>query len=327
MSASARTALLSLALAVVSWLSAPPAHADAAKRLILKDGSYQSVVKYEIKGERVRYLSAERFEWEEVPKSLVDWPATEKWEKEGAPVNAEEVKEASEEMEALRREDEARSPTVAPGLRLPSQGGVFLLDDFHGRKELAEIGQSGGEINKQMGRNILHAALNPFSGSKQSIELKGTRAQVQAHETTPVLYLSVDTETDAAATARTGDPAQPAPAQRFRIVKLEKKKDSRVVGNLKIAITGSVKQEQSFVDAAVTQMPGGWMKVAPAGPLTPGEYALVEMLGPKEINLYVWDFGVDPSAPANATAWKPAPVQDPESGTQEKPVLLGRPPK
>src|SRR5215469_7237327 len=58
--------------------AAPAAEAPRANhRLILKDGSYQIVRKYEVVGDRVRYISLERSgEWEELPYDLVDRNAT-----------------------------------------------------------------------------------------------------------------------------------------------------------------------------------------------------------------------------------------------------------
>src|SRR5689334_2872531 len=53
-------------------------------RLILKDGGYQLVRQYKLAGDRVKYLSLERGEWEEMPADLVDWDATAKWERDHA---------------------------------------------------------------------------------------------------------------------------------------------------------------------------------------------------------------------------------------------------
>ena len=56
----------------------------ANHRLILKDGGFQPVRQYQVVGDRVRYLSQDRGEWEEMPADLVDWEATRKWERDHA---------------------------------------------------------------------------------------------------------------------------------------------------------------------------------------------------------------------------------------------------
>jgi len=298
--------------------SAAPASAQAlAHRLILKDGSYQSITKYEIHGERVRYFSAERGEWEEVPKSFVDWVATEKYEQDrlhGEP--APEAVALDKELEAEQKAEEARSPEVAPGLRLPSEGGVYLLDTFQNQPQLDELQQSGGELKRNMKKNILRAAINPLASAKQTIELPSEHAQIQAHTDVPSVYINIDSGTDATG-ATPGAKAEPPPlppSERFKILRGELKSGKRIVGGIKVAPYGKVKAEEQFVPTTVTALSGGWVMISPKEPLPNGEYALAEMLGKEGMNLYVWDFGVNPSAAANPFAWKPD-----TKATQQKP--------
>jgi hypothetical protein len=333
-----RPSSLALPLALVALLLSIPTFAPAQNstvhRLILKDGSYQLVDKYEVKGDRVRYYSSEREDWEELPNSLVDWPATEKYEKDrAANVSVPEAVQLDKELEEENRRQEALLPQVAPGLRLPENSGVFLLDNFQGEPQLVEVQQTAGDINRDTKGNIFRGAVNPIAGQKQAIELDGAHAKIQAHVDVPSLYINIDDSPEHAeqpqqSAAHSDSRQQPQQAQqpqqpeqaivpfnRFRIIRTEVKGSKRILGNVKRQVTGKVSEEQHLVKTTITRVAGGWLKLTPTEALTPGEYALVEMEGQGGMNLYVWDFGVNPKAPDNPNPWKPetkSPTEPPK---------------
>jgi hypothetical protein len=317
-------------LAALTFLAAALVLAQSlAKRLILKDGSYQAVTKWEVQGDRVHYYSAERSEWEDVPNSLVDWAATNKYNDELSSGETDAHARLAQEEENERIEEANKSPQIAPGVRLPATGGVYLLDEFHNKPELVEVVQSGGELHKNVGRNILRAAIDPLATSKQTIELAGAAARIQAHDSTPELYMDIVAEDDNSPDDSSSSRPVTLPdlKNRYRIVRVEKKKDSRIIGNFKIAFYGKVSQQENWIPTTVTPVTHEWIKVTPAKPLTPGEYALVEMLGKNEINFYVWDFGVNPSAPENPSTWTPVQPKAIPTGVADTPILDQRPPQ
>jgi hypothetical protein len=323
------TAISLAAIALV--LTLPSVAQDLSHRLILKDGSYQLVTKYEVKGDRVRYKSAERDEWEELPSSLVDWPTTEKYEQNRAA--APTIPEASaldKETDAEREAEESHLPQVAPGLRLPEDSGVFLLDNFQGQPQLIELQQTEGNVNRNTKGNILRGAINPIASAKHTIELEGEHAALRSHVSVPSIYINADEEssdrppTGETASAKPSEPSLDAPRgerqqaqqpqqpqqalvpfDRFRIVRAKVKGGTRIVSDIRRAVTGKVSQDQSYVKTTIDRVSGGWLKLTPTEDLAPGEYVLVETKGGEGMNLYVWDFGVNPNAPANANPWKP----------------------
>lgn len=293
-------------------------------RLILKDGGYQVVRQYEVVGDRVRYLSQERGEWEEMPENLVDWDATRKWERDHATVQTDDASPAMKEAEELDKEEastradqKARMPEVAKGLELPDQDGVFVLDTFQGTPELVELQPVDVSMNQKNRHGL--STFNPLAGQKASIELDGAHAKVHLHVNAPAIYLSLDPGNDQPLTthALTVQTVQVpgkvnrkhgahSPQSGFAIVKVDERKAVRIVGAISVSPAGAVTQSEDVISAKAEVLPGKhWLKLTPAQPLKIGEYALVEILSPSDINQTVWDFNVNPMLGENPSALGP----------------------
>ena len=299
-------------------------------RLILKDGTYQIVRKYEIHGDRVRYISIERGgDWEELPYALIDWVATRKWEQQAQEAAATAQSPAMQEAEEIDKEEAAerlaqkdRMPEVARGLNLPNQDGVFILDEFQGTPQLVEIVPTTGDL--QLSRQHGLRSMIPLQGQMAHVELEGPAAKVHLHVNEPTLYLSLDSPDDAkiandqvtahALTVDTKGSSQFAHPKRgatsatsgFAIVRVDERKSVRIVGTVHVSPTGDITQEENVIPAAVEVLPGKhWLKLKPKQPLLIGEYALIEILSPKDMNATVWDFQVNPRAGINETAIVP----------------------
>ncbi len=292
-------------------------------RLILKDGTYQLVRKYNIAGDRVRFLSLERGDWEEIPIDLVDWKATEKWERDHAgPYSGssagEEPSPAMKEAAEVDKEEaeeralmKAQMPEVAPGLELPNQDSVFVLDTFQGTPELVELTPNDLNIDNKAHKGL--QVLNPLAMSKMNLQLNGQHAKVHIHVNDPTLYVSLGvvdnkesvlshamTVDTGRANAVTGERGAHSDKSGFAIVRLDERRALRYVGAIKVSPLGKISQEENVIPIKIEVLPGKhWLHIQPEQKLLIGEYALVEIISPSEINQSVWDFSVNPATPHN----------------------------
>ena len=304
--------------------AAPPKGPDSTiHRLILKDGSYQVINKFEIVhaagGDRIRYISAERGgDWEEVPVTLIDWAATRAYARQHASgASRQDTEESSGQKEAAaideeEKADRNRDLEVAPNLRLPNETGVWARDTFHNDPELIELEQNSGNVNQQTGHNITRSALTAQGATKQSISINQRHAKVALHESEPAFYVSLDEEKERepsadalmvdthGASSQKGPDSGSAATSRYVIVHADVRKDFRYVGEVKMGPSQLVTETHSQVLEGKR-----WMKLTPVDPLAAGDYVLMEILSPHEVNLSVWDFRIDPNAPDNQNAILP----------------------
>lgn len=322
------------AVLIVLMMLPLASHAQAAgQRLIMKDGSYQIITKYQIKGDRVRFFSTEREDWEEIPKNLVDWKATAEWKLEHEPNRKApvvvtnpndpgqvEAARIDAEERAARQAELQRMPVVAPGLRLPDESGLWVLDTYDGQPELAHVAQANGDLNRAYQHGVLPYELGSKRGSTELFHVDGYSAPVELHVNQPVFYVSLDrpkppkgatppahlsaamtVDTHGASSVPDDKRAHSSPDSRYVILALKVGKNERTAtaGDMDAILAGPTPTNVTETEKQI--LPGGyWMKITPKSPLLIGQYALVEILSPKNANVDVWAFGVNPSANENS---------------------------
>ncbi len=254
-----RVLLAALLMAACAWA--------ANLRLYLKDGTYQLASEYQVLQDRVRYYSTERGEWEEIPLELVDLKRTEAEIKQRQEAERSEAKELAVEEKAER---EAANEVA----RVPMEFGAYWVDG----NLVKPMKPAESKVVSNKRRTVLKVLSPiPVVTGKATVELDGAAAQLRVSQERPEFYIRLSNE------------------ERFGIVKLTPKKDSRVVENLTIIpVSKEVVEEPQLVETFRQQLSEGLYKIWPQKPLEPGEYAVVEYTEGK-VNMQVWDFGYTPA--------------------------------
>jgi len=265
---------------------------NAGKKLVLKDGGYQIVREYQRNGDRVRYFSAERGDWEEIPAAMVDWDATAKAEAAAAASANALLKQVHHEQEERQVEapmDVDASLPIAPGIFLPGGEGMFVLEG----KSVTPLDQAGAEIHtdkKQTLKQILSPV--PIVPSKKNIELPGTKATRRINSERPEFYLrEPPPDPDRVSPILTsGQPGDTGPE--VALVKLTVKGGKRQIESIRSMFGQQVPGELNAISIQRWDIAKDVYRFTLSQELPAGEYAFTQIL-PDGINLYVWDFGVD----------------------------------
>jgi hypothetical protein len=252
-------ALLALLLLAIPCFS-------AVTRLYMKDGTYQLIREYKADGDRIRYYSTERGEWEEIPAVMVDLPRTESEISSHQASVAEETKVISEEDRAVREQQKLV-------LKIPQDPGVYMLSDSGA---LTIFKQAEINIRTNKGRGLLQiVAPKGLVNGKATVELNEEHSLNILKEPRPDFYLQLFKD------------------ERFNIIKLTPHHGIRIAE--RVSMIPVINDNEEDVDQIATftkQMDeNGLYKIWPEKPLEPGEYAVIEYT-PGRLEPHMWDFQI-----------------------------------
>ncbi len=236
-------------------------------KLYLRDGSYQLAREYKVEGDRVKFYSTDRDDWEEIPLELADLKKTE------AEIQARKAV-MSEDSKADAEEDKAERAAAHQIRMVPPDPGAYAV------KGEAIVPMKVGEVaavnNKR--RSVLKVLSPiPMVTGKATLEMNGAHSQTTVSGNIPEFYLRLSEE------------------ERFGIIKMGEHNGNRVVEKLTIVpVTKEIVEEPTIVPTFHQQAGDMLYKIWPQKPLEPGEYAVVEWTEGK-VNMQTWDFAVTAS--------------------------------
>jgi hypothetical protein len=266
-------------------------------KLVLKDGTFQVVREYQRNGDRVRYFSIERGDWEEIPTSLVDWDATGKAASEAEKSSAAEVEKIHKQEEAKRMDNVAdidASLQVGGGVFLPEGEGMFVLEG----KSVRVLDQAGTRTKSSLLRTAGQVMV-PVIPGKKTIVLPAAHATVRLRNITPEFFLReppFDPEVPSQI-QRSSRPGDAGPE--VELIRVKVGRNSREIESIGTLFGQEMSVNRNSISIQQWEVAKNVYRFTLSEPLTPGEYVLAEML-PDGLNLFVWDFGVDAAAPPAA---------------------------
>lgn len=237
-------------------------------RLYLKDGDYQMVREYKVQGDRVRYFSVDANSWDEIPLELVDIKKTEQEIASKAAALAETLQQEKEEDEAIKADRKLLS-------EVPQNVGPYFIEG----QKLTKLEENKVTAEDSKSRKILQVMVSaPIIAGKTTVSVEGKAAKFRVTNPLPEFYMRLEQE------------------ERFAIIKLDPKKDQRIVETVDVLPQGQGTFENfKIVDSFKKQYGPQLHKIWPEKALEPGEYALVEYTE-GQVNVRLWEFGVDKAA-------------------------------
>ena len=234
-------------------------------KLYLKDGTFHVVREYQVKGDRVRFYSVERSEWEEIPVALLDLKRTES-------ENSARKAKMEQEAKIISEEDKARRELQNEIMKIPQDPGAYMLEN----NQLRIFRAAESKVHTNKGRSVLKVLSPvPLIAGKATVEVDNPHSLNIIKDPRPEIYLQLSAD------------------ERYGIIKLKPKGEVRIADRLSIVpVTKEVIDEIDEVPIFRKQLTENWLyKIWPEEPMENGEYAVVQFT-PGKVDMQIWDFAI-----------------------------------